>query len=65
MCLTTQQAAERQAAHVTTAAEVFKALDDLVRALDETSWSSWQTTAKFDKQLRYAEQVLIRAKEQQ
>ena len=26
-------------------------LDDLVKALDSTYWSSWQTTAKFDKQL--------------
>ena len=29
-------------------------LADLVKALDSTNWSSWQTTAAFDKQLEEA-----------
>ena len=33
-------------------------LDDLVKALDSTYWSSWQTTAKFDKQLDAAREYV-------
>lgn len=29
----------------------FDKLRDLVEALDKTNWSSWQTTAPFDKEL--------------
>lgn len=63
--MTTDQAVARQAAHVTMAADVFHALDDLVRALEGTCWSTWQTTAHFDMQLRAAQTVLDRAKGQQ
>mgnify|MGYP003598799718 CR=1 FL=1 len=32
-------------------------LDDLVKALDSTNWSSWQTTATFAKQLDAAREL--------
>lgn len=60
--MTTDQAVSRQVAHVAMAADVFHALDDLVRGLEKTSWSSWQTTAHFGAQLEAARQVLARAK---
>jgi len=63
--MTAEKAAERQAAHVTMAAEVFHALENLVCGLDKTNWSSWQTTASFWKQFEAAQEVLARAKEQQ
>ncbi|MBY4947037.1 hypothetical protein [Cupriavidus respiraculi] len=63
--MTNEQAAARQAAHIATAAEVFHALDELVLALDNTNWSSWQTTAGFSAQLEVARHVVARAKEQQ
>ena len=62
--MTTDQAVSRQVAHVSMTAEVFHALDELVRGLDKTSWSSWQTTADFSAQLDAARIVLSRAKEQ-
>ena len=34
------------------------ALEELVRALDRTSWSSWQTTASFSKELDHARAVV-------
>ena len=37
-------------------------LDDLVKALDSTNWSSWQTTAAFDKQLEEARTYLEKLK---
>lgn len=37
-------------------------LADLVKALQETNWSSWQTTAGFDTELRKAEEYLERLK---
>ena len=37
-----------------------EALSKLVAALNETSWSSWQTTAKFDPALAVAQAVLDR-----
>ena len=37
-------------------------LDDLVKALDSTYWSSWQTTAKFDKQLDAAREYVEKLK---
>lgn len=33
-------------------------LRELVRALDRTHWSSWQTTAKFDRELESAREFL-------
>lgn len=62
--MTTDQAVSRQAAHVTMAADVFHALEELVRGLDKTNWSSWQTTAHFDKQLETAHAVLAKARNQ-
>ena len=37
-------------------------LDDLVKALDNTNWSSWQTTAAFEKQLDAAREYLEKLK---
>lgn len=37
-------------------------LADLVKALDITNWSSWQTTAKFDKQLDAAREYVEKLK---
>lgn len=62
--MTTDQAVMRQAAHVTMAADVFHALEELVRGLDKTTWSSWQATAHFDKQLNTAREVLAKARNQ-
>lgn len=62
--MTTDQAVSRQVAHVSMSADVFHALDELVRGLDKTSWSSWQSTANFSSQLDTARAVLQRAKEQ-
>lgn len=33
-------------------------LSDLVKALDRTNWSSWQTTAPFDKELDRAREFV-------
>ena len=33
-------------------------LKELVAALDETHWSSWQSTAQFDSQLTHARNFL-------
>ena len=33
-------------------------LDDLVKDLDSTNWSSWQTTAAFEKQLNAAREYV-------
>ena len=38
-------------------------LDDLVKALDSTNWSSWQTTAAFEKQLDAAREYVDKLKE--
>ncbi len=62
--MTAVQCAERQAAHVSMAADVFHALEDLVRGLDQTNWSTWQTTANFSAELDRARATLARAKEQ-
>lgn len=40
------------------------ALKDLVDALERTNWSSWQTTASFDKQLERAQELLMLGKNQ-
>ena len=53
------QLAEAQAMGAGTADELttlaaLHLLKELVAALDETYWSSWQTTAKFDNQLTHA-----------
>ena len=37
-------------------------LDDLVKALDSTNWSSWQTTANFEKQLEAAREYVEKLK---
>ena len=37
-------------------------LDDLVKALDNTNWSSWQTTANFEKQLEAAREYVEKLK---
>lgn len=34
-------------------------LKDLVDALDSTTWSSWQTTARFQDQLEAAREYLV------
>jgi hypothetical protein len=36
----------------------FELLVELVKALDATNWSSWQTTAPFDKELDAARKFL-------
>lgn len=41
-----------------TSAQIYCALEDLVKALDDTHWSSWQTTAKFDQPLERAKALL-------
>ena len=38
-------------------------LDDLVKALESTNWSSWQTTATFQKQLDAAREYVDKLKE--
>lgn len=60
--MTADQAVTRQVAHVTMAADVFHALENLVRGLDRTYWSSWQTTVHFAMELETAREVLARAK---
>ena len=35
-----------------------EALEDLVTALQNTFWSSWQSTASFQKELDQAEELL-------
>lgn len=62
--MTTDQAVERQAAHVSMTADVFRALQTLVAALDKTHWSSWQTTACFSAELDAARKVVERANAQ-
>lgn len=37
-------------------------LADLVKALDRTNWSSWQTTSNFDKQLEEARAYIEKLK---
>ena len=37
-------------------------LDDLVKALDSTKWSSWQTTASFENQLDAAREYVEKLK---
>ena len=37
-------------------------LADLVKALDSTYWSSWQTTYKFEQQLAAAREYLEKLK---
>ena len=37
-------------------------LDDLVKALDSTNWSSWQTTASFENQLDEAREYVEKLK---
>ena len=37
-------------------------LDDLVKALDSTYWSSWQTTASFENQLDAAREYVEKLK---
>ena len=37
-------------------------LDDLVKALDSTNWSSWQTTASFEHQLDAAREYVEKLK---
>ena len=37
-------------------------LAELVKALDSTNWSSWQTTASFDKQLDAAREYVEKLK---
>ena len=38
-------------------------LKELVAALDETHWSSWQSTARFDNQLNHARNFLAEQEE--
>ena len=38
-------------------------LKELVAALDETHWSSWQSTARFDNQLNCARNFLAEQEE--
>lgn len=40
------------------ALELFENLTDLVNALNRTNWSSWQTTATFQKELDAAQELL-------
>lgn len=37
---------------------LLEALANLVSALDKTTWSSWQSTARFDEQLQVARELL-------
>jgi len=38
--------------------DVYEALKNLVRALDRTYWSSWQSTANFDVELDRARNLI-------
>lgn len=43
---------------IAAAPDLLEALTNLVKALDSTTWSSWQTTATFDDQLKAARAAL-------
>jgi hypothetical protein len=44
------------------APELLVALQDLVSGLDATSWSSWQTTAKFSGEIEAARAAITKAR---
>ena len=47
-----------------TGSEAIAHLNALVKALDRTNWSSWQTTAGFDMELKQAREWIEQMKEQ-
>lgn len=45
--------------------QAYELLEELVKALDDTHWSSWQTTYKFDPALTKARDYIQHVEEHQ